>query len=150
MIDITAIKKTMKNSFEDDRMAEDQFEGIKENLEKLGYEVSYSIVNDGEWVKSGDENELRDFLAVLNIDGEKLYVEIEQRCSGGVEPYYYDPDIASVMTEKEYEVKNLICLAKFNFRESEVSIFSNGMAYIGSLSFSAAEEAIEYLIKKTI
>lgn len=147
MIDINTIKQTIKKSFKDDCMAEDQFEEIQENFEKLGYCVSYDIVNSGDWVRSGDESELKDFLAKMNINGELFYIEIEQRCSGGVEPYYYDPEISRISTSEDYNKSKIVPIADFNFKGEKVIIYSDGTSSVNNHCFENTESAINHLIK---
>lgn len=146
MIDIALIKRTMKLSFKDDCMADNQFEHIEKNLKKLGYEVSYTILDDGNWFRDGDECGLKDFWAVLNIDGEKLYVELEQRCTNGPEPYYFEPEVLKILSEIDYKKSKIVPVANFKFKGEIIIIYNDNTAELKGMLFENTEDAINHLL----
>lgn len=130
----------------DDHMADSLLVEMLDDLKKLGYNVDYKFINSGNWVKDGEELALQDFLLSVKVEGGKFYVTVDQLSSSSSDPYYYQPELKTIMTESEYEESLVKLKAEFSFREKNVCVYSNGKAKVDNKWFDSVELAINTIL----
>lgn len=140
------LEQSIKNVFSStcDEHFEHSIDDLVEDMEMKGYEVSYDILNEGDWISNG-KNELMDNgLVEITVDGNKFYLGVSQTCSKGEEPYFDEAEIRFLKTKDEYNKPKKI--TDFVFNNHTVVILSDKSAKIGKQVFLTVEEAVKSLL----
>lgn len=140
------IKEKLLKGFREEETVDSQVYSILMDLEKLGYQVEFDTINEGEWVKDGDDLVLKNYLDKVIINNFAFYIKAEQRSSSSSEPYQYEPELEYILTEKEYQESLIKVLASFTFKNNEVYVYSNKKARILKVWFDSVELAITSLL----
>ena len=140
------LKQSVQNLFTStcDEHFENSIDDLIEDMEKKGYEVSYDVINEGDWISSG-KNELMDnALVEITVEGSKFYLGVSQTCSKGEEPYFDEAEIRFLKTEEEYNKPKKI--TDFVFNNQTIIILSDKSAKIGKQVFPTVEDAVKSLL----
>lgn len=140
------LKQSIQNVFSSkcDEHFEHSIDDLIEDMEKKGYEVSYDIVNEGDWISNG-KNELMDnALVEITVDGNTFYLGVSQTCSKGEDPYFDEAEIRFLKTKEEYNKPKKI--TDFIFNNQTIVILSDKSAKIGKQVFPTVEEAVKSLL----
>ena len=140
------LKESIQNVFSStcDEHFEYSIDELIEDMEFKGYEVSYDVINEGDWVSNG-KNELMDnALVEITVDGNTFYLGVSQTCSKGEDPYFDEAEIRFLKTKEEYNKPKKI--TDFIFNNQTIVILSDKSAKIGKQVFPTVEEAVKSLL----
>lgn len=120
---------------------DEHVENIIDEIENI--EIIKEI--DSEWSDEGKYS-YGDLTFLIKYKKENFVIGVAQNRSGSyfTDYYYSNPELYSVLTEKEYNKPKV--LTKFTFRDSLIEILDDKTTQVNNIIYATTEEAINSLL----